>query len=603
MPAENYEVIVVGGGHAGCEAAASAARMGCRTLLLTMKKENLGHMSCNPAVGGIGKGQLVKEVDALGGLMGRAADYGGIHFKRLNMSKGPAVRSSRAQEDRKLFKEFIQNALEKQSGLWVKEGTVTSLIVKNARVKGVQLSEGTEIRAEAVVMTPGTFPGAMMYVGLKKIPGGRIGEPSSSISENLAGLGFKMMRFKTGTCPRLDGRTIDFSSLQVQKPDNEPSLFSVMSKKAGNRQVDCFITHTNKRTHDIIRENSDSSPLYTGMIKGTGVRYCPSIEDKLEKFSHMKKHNIFLEPEGLNTHQYYPNGISTSMPEKAQRDFIHSVKGLENARIKKYGYGIEYDLIDSRQLKQTLESKDIRDLYFAGQINGTTGYEEAAAQGLIAGVNAAASVKQSSPLVFDRDEAYIGVLIDDLVTRGTKEPYRMFTSRAEFRLLLREDNAHLRLTRRGYKCGCVPRKLYEKVDRFTRELEKSRNALKSTVSYKKKSITAEELLKNPEIGIKDLREIHKEIKKFPGDVLRELEIEKKYEGYIKRQEREIARMKELNSMRIPGNVDYSEVGSLSNEAREKLTAVRPVTIGQASRIPGITPAAVAGLMVYLRSRQ
>ena len=591
--AEIYDVLVIGGGHAGCEAAAAAASMGCSTVLLSMKKDNIGHLSCNPAIGGVGKGQLVKEIDALGGLMARAADWGGIHFKKLNMSKGPAVRSSRVQQDRKFFKEYMIKSMSSLPGLKIKEGKAVALQDAGGKVKGVILLSGEKISARKIVLAPGTFGGGSIFVGRKKISGGRIGEESSDILKDLIKFGFKLRRFKTGTCARLKGDTIDFSAMQVQKPDRNPRPLSFMNDKIKRSQINCHISYTNEKTHEIIRNNFNQSPLYNGMIKGTGVRYCPSIEDKLVKFSRAPSHRVFMEPEDIEGKVYYPNGISTSMPEDVQSEFIHSIKGLENAEILKYGYGIEYDIIDSRDLKPTLESKFVKNLYMAGQINGTTGYEEAGAQGLMAGINAAASLKEMPPFILKRNEAYIGVLIDDLVIKGTQEPYRMFSSRAEYRLVLREDNACLRLSDKGYRYSTLSKKQYQKYEKFKEELEKAGNMLPPR---------ARDALKKPGKSLKDIAHLLPSSFKFSPEVEEELQIEIKYEGYILREEKNIREMEDMEEKKLNKIKDYSRIAVLSREEIEKLNRIKPDTLGQASRIPGITPAALTGIMIYLKKK-
>ena len=595
-----YDVIVVGAGHAGCEAALASARMGAKTLLITMHRDNIGFMSCNPAIGGIGKGQLVKEIDALGGEMAKAADYAGIQFRQLNSSKGPAVRSSRAQIDRGKYKFYMRDVVDKQENLEVNEGQVIGLVVKNMSVIGVKSSSGN-ILSKAVIITPGTFLNGLLHVGLKHFPGGRIGEKAATkLSDSLKDLGFKLLRFKTGTCPRLDGRTINFSKLEAQEGDRHPIPFSFSTQCIDQKQVLCYITHTNQRTHEIILSGLNKSPLFTGIIHGTGVRYCPSIEDKIVKFADKSRHQIFLEPEGLDTFDFYPNGLATSLPEDIQMDFLHSIKGLEKAKPTHMGYGIEHDVLDPTQINPYLETKLVSNLYTAGQINGTTGYEEAAAQGLIAGVNAVLKIKGKTPLILDRSTSYIGVLLDDLVTKGTNEPYRMFTSRVEHRLVIREDNADLRLRKIGYKTGLVSMEDFDKTVEKQKKIGWGLKYLKrekispSTVPSIKKTISLEEFLRRPAVGINTFKI------DLPDDVLNQMEIEVKYAGFIKRQTRDIKKFKDLERIRIPRDLDYANVPGLSKEIKEKLKKFQPVSLGQANRISGITPAAIMILMVFLK---
>ena len=618
---ETFDVIVVGGGHAGTEAALAAARMGRKTLLLTHNVETLGQMSCNPAIGGIGKGHLVKEIDALGGAMAIAADKGGIQFRTLNSSKGPAVRATRAQADRQLYRAAIRTMLENQPNLSIFQQACDDLMVENDQVSGVVTQMGLKFKAKSVVLTVGTFLGGQIHIGLQSHSGGRAGDPPSiALAKRLRELPFRVDRLKTGTPPRIDARTIDFSLMQPQPGDNPTPVFSFMGKQADHPiQIPCYITYTNENTHDVIRNNLDRSPMYTGVIEGIGPRYCPSIEDKIMRFADKDKHQIFIEPEGLTTHEVYPNGISTSLPFDVQLSIVRSIKGMENAHITRPGYAIEYDFFDPRDLKNSLETKFIKGLFFAGQINGTTGYEEAGAQGLLAGLNASLFSQDKDSWSPGREQAYLGVLVDDLTTMGTKEPYRMFTSRAEYRLMLREDNADSRLTEKGRELGLVDDARWaafnEKMEQIALERQRLKqswihpqhaaltavNALVKTPLSKEANL--EELVRRPEINYVDLMQI---ADLGPGLVdpvaAEQVEIQIKYEGYIHRQQDEIAKQLRNEQTLLPQQFDYKKVKGLSNEVIVKLNQTQPQTVGQASRISGITPAAISLLLVYLKKQ-
>ncbi|MFT7300005.1 MAG: tRNA uridine 5-carboxymethylaminomethyl modification enzyme [Porticoccus sp.] len=616
---DSFDVIVIGGGHAGTEACLAAARMGCRTLLLTHNIETLGQMSCNPAIGGIGKSHLVKEVDALGGAMAHAADVGGIQFRVLNSRKGPAVRATRVQADRLLYKNAIRKTLENQPNLSIFQQAVDDLIVDGSRVTGVVTQMGLRFTGKTVVLTVGTFLGGKIHIGLEDHAGGRAGDPpSTSLANRLRELPLRVDRLKTGTPPRIDARSVNFEGLQPQWGDKPEPVMSFLGNQSEHpEQVCCYITHTNENTHQIIRGGMDRSPMYTGVIEGVGPRYCPSIEDKVVRFADKDSHQIFIEPEGLSTHELYPNGISTSLPFDVQMQLVRSIKGFEEAHITRPGYAIEYDYFNPQDLKYSLETKCMDGLFFAGQINGTTGYEEAAAQGVLAGSNAALQVKEKEAWCPRRDEAYIGVLVDDLITMGAQEPYRMFTSRAEYRLLLRQDNADQRLTEKGRELGLVDdhrwRVFSEKREAVERERQRLRGSWIQAASDQAKMVEKKtgsvlgheysllDLLKRPELNYRDIAELD-EKKNIAADVAEQVEIDAKYAGYIDRQQGDIDKVRRQEKTVIPADFDYSAISGLSNEVKQKLSEGRPETLARASRIPGITPAAISLLLIYLKKR-
>ncbi|MGA2465482.1 MAG: tRNA uridine-5-carboxymethylaminomethyl(34) synthesis enzyme MnmG [Thermodesulfobacteriota bacterium] len=614
-----YDVIVVGGGHAGIEASMACARMGHPTLLITQNVDQIGYMSCNPAIGGLAKGHLVKEIDALGGEMAKATDETGIQFRQLNTGKGPAVRSSRAQVDRQGYRLRMKKAVEDQENLTIKQATVEEILVDEDKIIGVKTNLNETIQTKALVLAPGTFLNGLVHIGLTHFPSGRMGDPPSiGLSTSLKKLGFRMGRLKTGTTPRLDGHTIDFSKLTPQYGDERPIPFSFTTAKIETEQIPCYITYTNPSTHEIIKSGLDRSPLYCGIIKGIGPRYCPSIEDKVVRFADKKRHQIFLEPEGRSTAEIYPNGVSTSLPLDIQIRMLRSIQGLEEVEIIRPGYAIEYDFVDPTELKPSLETKKIEGLLNAGQINGTSGYEEAAAQGLIAGINASLYIRGEDPFILQRSDAYMGVLIDDLVTKGTAEPYRMFTSRAEYRLHLREDNADLRLREMGYRIGLVKEEDYRIFSEKKAAIEKTLfrisharvNPTKENneILHRwgsaplKKEVSLQEILKRPETHFGHLFAFDRDLENLPKEAGEQVEIQVKYDGYIKRQMEQIERFKKLEEVRFPEDFDFSSVIGLSKEVMEKLTKIRPFSLGQTSRISGITPAAISILMVNLKKQ-
>lgn len=617
LPPETFDLIVVGAGHAGCEAAMASANLGLKTLLITINIDRIGHLSCNPAIGGLAKGHMVKEIDALGGCIGRWADQAGIQFRVLNTRKGPAVRSTRAQIDRNEYMKVVQKDIFSQDNLWVRQGMTESLIIENGKIAGIISNIGEKFRSKAVMLTTGTFLQGLLHIGLEHFSGGRMGDPAAvGMSASLKAAGLELGRLKTGTTPRLLKDSIDFDKLEVQSGDNPPVPFSFRTSHVPMPQVPCHLTYTNEKAHEAIRSGFDRSPMFAGIIKGTGARYCPSIEDKVARFPEKNRHQIFLEPEGLHSPEIYPSGIPTSLPLDIQKKMIHAVVGLENAQIVRPGYAIEYDFVPPTQLLPTLETKAVPGLFLAGQINGTSGYEEAAAQGIWAAINAFCSLSGRDPFLLSRDQAYIAVLVDDLVTKGTLEPYRMFTSRAEYRLLLREGNSDLRLTEIGRDLGLVKDDHWNlfktKKEQLDTVIEKLKNTnIKPDTSTREviknlggtapgKSVPLAAILRQPELGINDMKKFWADIANFPDSVLLEAETQIKYEGYLVRQQEMVDKFHKLESVLLPDNIVYSKVAGLTREAVEKLDNVKPLTLGQASRISGITPAAISGLEIHLK---